>query len=420
MKIKKYIADSMPEALQKVREDLGPRAVLLNTRHVKKEGTLGVLSKRKVEVTAALDDAPPLPQRVAGQPAPDRGPDPSAPPPAGPRTVPSGSSRPAPEPPIGRPQVVPSSTSLPAREAESGEGAWADRLSRDLRDMRESLRTLAQSQNRRSGGLAIPLPGQLRGLADSMKHADFDPEVVAEVVERLLTDPGPGGFGDREGLEQGAARLLTQGAPRACPIAVKEGVRSVVAFVGASGVGKTTVAAKIAAEFALRANRRVCLVAADVERVGGLDQIRALAEMIRVPLEVVYTPEEMEKAIRSRRDVDLILIDTPGLGPRDREKLKDLEGMVREASPNEVHLVLSATTSSPVMADTAGVFKALGTNRLIFTKLDESTRLGGVLMAASRLGLPLSHLSDGRSVPGDLRAADTVELALLALRQKTT
>lgn len=416
MKIKKYIADSMPEALQKVREDLGPRAVLLNTRHVKKEGTLGVLTKRKVEVTAALDDAPPLPQRTAHQPAPGQGQEPAPPPPAGQRPAAGAPSRPGSDPPAGRPPVTP--TSAAAREA--GEAAWADRLTRELRDMRESLRTLAQSQSQRPSGGTIPLPGALRGLADSMKHADFDPEVVAGVVERLLTDPGPGGFGDREGLEQVAARLLIQGAPRACPIVVKEGVRSVVTLVGASGVGKTTVAAKIAAEFALRANRRVCLVAADVERVGGLDQIRALADMIRVPLEVVYTSEEMEKVIRSRRDVDLVLIDTPGLGPRDREKLKDLEAMLRQASPNEVHLVLSATTSSPIMADTAGGFKALGANRLIFTKLDESTRWGGLLMAASRLGLPLSYLSDGRSVPGDLREADTVELALLSLRQKTT
>ena len=413
MKIKKYIADSMPEALQKVREDLGPRAVLLNTRHIKKEGTLGVLSKRKVEVTAALDDAPPARPASQGAAAPKTEAPASAGPAAMPRAVP-----PSPEtgiaPPARRTSEPRATGHDPRREGGDGEAVWADRLSKEIRDLKESLRTLAQ--NHRSASGSFPLPGALRGLSERMRHADFDPEVVAAVVERLLTEPGPGGFGDREGLEQGAARLLTQTVPPVAPTAVKEGVRTVAAFVGASGVGKTTVAAKIAAEFALRANKRVCLVAADVERVGGLDQVRALAGMIGVPLEVVYTPEEMSKVIRGRRDVDLILIDTPGVGPRDREKLKALEEMLREASPNEVHLVLSATTSAPVMADTAEVFKTVRANRLLFTKLDESTRLGGVLITASRSGLPLSYLSDGRSVPGDIRAADPTELALLALK----
>jgi flagellar biosynthesis protein FlhF len=249
-----------------------------------------------------------------------------------------------------------------------------------------------------------------------MRHAELEPEAAASAVERLLADPGPGGFEDREGLERGAARILAQAMPPAAATTVKEGVRTVAAFVGASGAGKTTVTAKIAAEFALRSRAKVCVVAADVERVGGLDQIRALAAITGVPLEVVYTPEDMTKVIRGQRDANLILIDTPGIGPRDRDKLKGLEEMLREAAPNEVHLVLSATTGAPHMADAAEAFRPAGVNRLLFTKLDESTRLGGVLTMASRSRIPLSYLSDGRSVPGDIRAADPVELALLAIR----
>lgn len=407
MKIKKYIADSMPEALQKVKDDLGPRAVLLNTRQLKKDGALGLLSKRKVEITAALDDAPPPAQKAPAQAAAAS--TPAQPPARPPSRQPSSEDlRPA-----ERPSEPRSSTPAPQREAP-GETAWADRLSKEIRDLKDSLRTLTQAQNHRAGRL--PLPGELRGLSRRLEHAGFEETVISSVVEKLLVEPGPGGFEDREKLDRQAARLLTHALPPPSATAVKGGLRTVAAFVGASGVGKTTAAAKIAAEFALRSQARVCLVAADVERVGGLDQMRALAGMIGVPLEVVYTPEEMSRVIRGRRDVDLILIDTAGIGPREQDKLKALQEILREAAPNETHLILSAATSAPQMADTAEAFQAVGVNRLLFTKLDETTRLGGVLTMASRSNLPLSYLTDGRSVPGDIRPADLIELALLAIK----
>lgn len=398
----------MPEALQKVKDDLGPRAVLLNTRQIKKDGALGLLSKRKVEITAALDDAPPPGQKAPSQAA---APKPAQARPAQPSAqAPSENLRQTERPLDPRSQLP-----TPQREG-AGDSGWADRLSKEIRDLKESLRTLTQAQNHRAGRL--PLPGELRGLSRRLEHAGFEEAVVFSVVERLLIEPGPGGFEDREKLDSQAARLLTHALPPPAATAVKQGLRTVAAFVGASGVGKTTAAAKLAAEFALRSQTKVCLVAADVERVGGLDQMRALAGMIGVPLEVVYTPEEMSRVIRGRRDVDLILIDTAGIGPREQDKLKALQETLKEAAPNETHLVLSAATGAPQMADTAEAFQAVGVNRLLFTKLDETTRLGGVLTMASRSSLPLSYLTDGRSVPGDIRPADLMELALLAITGK--
>ncbi len=406
MKIKKYIADSMPEALQKVKEDLGPRAVLLNTRQIKKDGALGLLSKRKVEITAALDDAPPPAQKTPAQAtAVPKSAQPSS-------RTPPGQTPPESPRPAERPLDPRSSTPDPRREG-GGDSVWADRLTREIQDLKESFKTLTQAQNHRGGGLLFP--GELRGLSQRMEYAGFEATIISTLVEKLLVEPGPGGFEDREGLERQVARLLTQGMSPPTATAVKQGLRTVAAFVGTTGVGKTTAAAKIAAEFALRAQMRVCLVAADVERVGGLDQMRALAGMIGVPLEVVYTPEEMSRVIRGRRDVDLILVDTAGVGPRERDKLKALEQILKEAAPNETHLILSATTSAPQMADTAEVFRPVGVNRLLFTKLDETTRLGSALTMASRSGLPLSYLTDGRSVPGDIRPADPMALALLAI-----
>ena len=402
MKIKKYLADSMSEALQKVKDDLGPRAVLLNTRQVKKEGAIGILTKKKVEITAALDENPPPARGPVALPGTAQAPRPAQP---------SSTTRALSSTPSAGPAARQRTPSAAGETSES----WAQRLSLDLQDLREALRVLTPSPDHRGRG-ALPLPGQLRALSEGMDYSGFSAGSISSCLERLLIAPGPGGFEDGEGLKRQAARFIAESLPPSASTVVKKGVRTVAAFVGTAGVGKTTAAAKIAAEFALREGVRVCLVAADVERVGGLDQIRALSEIIGVPLHVVYTPEEMARVIRDQRQMDLVLIDTAGVGPGERNKLEALRDMLREAAPSEVHLILGATADPRHMTDAAEAFRTAGVNRLLFTKLDETFRLGGVIDTAAQSKLPLSYLTNGRSVPGDIRAADPLDLALRAIK----
>ncbi len=402
MKIKKYTADSMSEALQKVKDDLGSRAVLLNTRQIKKDGAMAILSRKKVEITAALDDSPPIPNK-SSHPHQKRSQPPSGSPSAPTSGISRGASKEARDP-------------RRSSDGDEASGPLAERVSREIRELKEILKTRSPSHYPRPEGGALPLPGQLLGLSERMDFAGFGGSFAASLIERLLVDPGPGGFEDRGKLEQQAAKFIVQTLPGATPSVVNKGVRTVAALVGTAGAGKTTAAAKIAGEFALRQKSKVCLVAADVERVAGLDQIRALAGMIGVPLHVVYTAEEMSSVIRGQRETDLILIDTPGLGPQDGDKLKGLSGILREAAPNEVHLILGATTGASQMADVAEAFRPIGTNRLLFTKLDETARLGGILTMAASSNITLSYLTDGRSVPGDIRPADPMDLALQAIR----
>jgi flagellar biosynthesis protein FlhF len=189
------------------------------------------------------------------------------------------------------------------------------------------------------------------------------------------------------------------------PTRLGKGVRSIVALVGSAGVGKTTAAARMAAHFS-ETGARVLLVAADTDRIGGLEQIRAYAGILGVPIEVVYTADEMGDLIRERRDVDLILIDTGGVGPLDQARLLQLEALLKEAAPNEVHLTLAATADLQQMHDVVAAFERLGVNRLLLTKIDETARLGMVCAAAVASKLPMSYLTNGRAVPGDFQQAD--------------
>ncbi len=118
----------------------------------------------------------------------------------------------------------------------------------------------------------------------------------------------------------------------------------------------------------------------------------------------------MVLAIRERRDVDLLLIDTAGASPSSPEELARLTDLLKEAGPSEVQLVLGAPTGMQQMLDALAAYKAVGADRLLLTKLDETDRLGAACSLAARAGLPISYTTDGRDVPGNLSPGDPEQL----------
>lgn len=383
MRIKKYIAASMPEALKQVKADLGPQAVILNTRTLRKSGKLGLGAKGQVEVTAAIDEGGTL----SAKKRPVK------------KTVPTAQGEtPASSPAKPIERTIPvrgSSLSAPAPEPQ-----WADRITQKLEGLEAALRTSPSRPNEK-----LLLPGALDALAQQFRLAGLSDVLAQDVLKALLLDPGPDGLKDLPPLQKRAGELMGRWFEKPQPTRLGKGVRSVVALVGPAGVGKTTAAARMAAEFS-EAGARVLLVAADTDRVGGLEQIRAYAGILGVPVEVVYTAEELGDLIRERRDVDLMLIDTGGVGPLDQARLAQLDDLLKEAAPNEVHLTLSATADLQQMQDVVAAFERMGVNRLLLTKIDETARLGTVCAAAVASKLPLSYITNGRAVPGDFQQAD--------------
>lgn len=397
MRIKKYVADTMPEALKLVKADLGPRAVILNTRTTRKGSALGILGKGQVEVTAAVDDG-----RQPWTQASDRAP---------------GKKRPprAPSEPVGAQQVPAASPAAlktaPGRPSSGTE--WADRISRQIEEVQAALRSAAAASH--EGGLF--LPGALGPLARQMEAAGLGRGLARDLLESILLDPGDTGLKDLGPVQERAVRMLARRFAPPSPIRLAKGVRTVVALVGPAGTGKTTAAAKIAAHFASQ-NARPAFIAADAARVGGLEQIRAYAGILGIPVDVVYTPEEMGDVIRARRDIDLILVDTAGVSPMAADQIEALGALLREAAPSEVHLVVSATSALQQMQDTVAAFSRVDANRLILTKLDETGRLGAACTMGAESRLSLSYTTDGRAVPGDLHPADPEALARMVFSRR--
>lgn len=189
-----------------------------------------------------------------------------------------------------------------------------------------------------------------------------------------------------------------------------------VAFVGATGVGKTTTLAKIAVRWVLRHGPRdIALVAADPVRIGAQDQLRSLAQLLGVP---VYTPEKFEQlpALLSGLSERLILIDTPGASVRDTQLAGRMAVLSNSASKLETALVLAASTQAGAIEEAVRNFAPANPSCCVLTKLDEAASLGGVLSALIRARLPVSYMSEGQRVPEDLRPARALELVSAAVR----
>ena len=144
---------------------------------------------------------------------------------------------------------------------------------------------------------------------------------------------------------------------------------------------------------------------ADTYRIAAIDQIRTFAEIVDIGLQVVFSPEEVSDALESCENDDIVFIDTAGRSQRNTEHMRDLESFLEVMHPDETHLVLSATTKDSDLNDTIKRYKDLNVNRLLFTKLDETARLGNVFNIVSNSGIHVSYLTSGQSVPDDIELA---------------
>jgi flagellar biosynthesis protein FlhF len=225
---------------------------------------------------------------------------------------------------------------------------------------------------------------------DHLQQRQFVREKIAEQLERLLPVSGP------------ITRTKTSGP-------------HVVALIGPTGVGKTTTIAKLAAKLKLDENRRIGLVTIDTYRIAAVDQLKKYADIIGSPLRVVHTPEELREAVQQMRDCDFVLIDTAGRSPKDTLKLNELRTFLEAASPEEVHLVLSATADRGCVDLAIEKFSNVRVDKLIFTKLDEARHVGAVLGVVRSVRKPLSYVTTGQGVPADIEVARGKRIAQLIL-----
>lgn len=390
MTIKRYEGQYVHEVIARIREELGPEAVVLHTRWRNPAGLQRLLGRQGVEVWASeaglareADEAiAPEPEPAANGQANGQA--------NGEVTGPSAARALAlrqtlatleAEPPTPEPKrtTLPSVPAAPAPDADPA-SREVSRIVARLEQKLDSLRERLESGGIQAAG------NRCRALIE----VGIDPEVAAEIVDAA----------DESSVGEVLGRCF-----RAVPEWRLDQPR-VVVLAGPSGAGKTSTVAKLAARFGLRGGRRVLLVSCDTQRVGTFEQIQALGELMELPVTVVRTAAEAAAKLRGvRHAFDLILIDTPAVN-EDAASWRRLTDILLAVEPDEVQAVLPATLrGSDARRVLTRLTDELHVAAVVVTKLDETTAPGLLADIAWRHGLPISYLGCGPEIPADLEPA---------------
>jgi flagellar biosynthesis protein FlhF len=380
----------MAEALSQVKSAMGSDAVILHTRTFQQRHWLGLRRQEVVEVTAGKGVNVPDRRRgaeVVKRPAGDS------------RTVPT-----APGPEANRRQLL---------ESPVAGNAMIMSLSQEMGALKSMVQDLVTQTRQKQ---APQVPEELFEYYLSLIQSEVAEELAAQIVKTLQRDVRPEHLNQPQFVREKLAEQVEKLLPVAGPIRrTKLTGPHVVALIGPTGVGKTTTVAKLAADLRLRQNHRVGLITLDTYRIAAIDQLKKYAEILRSPLQVIASPDDMRAAIHSMHECEFILIDTAGRSPRDALKLNELKSFLSVACPDEVHLVLSSTASQECVELAVSRFGEVGMDRIIFTKLDEAAHVGVVLNVVSRVKMSLSYITTGQDVANDIEVGGGRRIARLIL-----
>lgn len=390
----------MQDAVFKVKADLGANAVILHTRKIREGGFFGLFGKKMVEVIATIDDdrdsqlTKDLRQELN----------------------------------MLREKVQKLDQEKLEQQKLEQQKLEQQKLEQQKLEQQKLQEQQQQNQlQQRFGGganypnVGVPVPqllfpGQMQKYAEKLSHEGVSLEVINEICQALINHLEVHELHKEEIVysalvEQIAHRIVTYP-----PIEVSQS-RKVMAFVGPTGVGKTTTIAKLAARIALQQRqRKVGLITADTYRIAAVEQLKTYSDIINVPLRVIYTGADLEQALKDLDYCDLIFIDTAGRSQKSDSQMEQLKEILPKQLIDEIHLVLAMNTGHEDMLEIIQKFSEPYLTSLIFTKRDETSKKGAFLNVLKETGHKVSYVTFGQDVPEDIEEANPRKLAEMILR----
>lgn len=406
MRVKRYIVDSMPDALQRIRSDLGKDAVILNTKEVKTGGVFGFFSRRQIEVIAAIDSI----ASSTGQTQLNTSMKPGNEKEMRSVTLMSGSNGSEAAstnfPPVA--VMDPEHTSQKSLEKERAVKAVPsdkNEITEEIKEIKKMMYKLVSTGNEKEN-----IPEFFRKVEKQLIDHEFDPLFIHEIIQSCIDQ-----------LEGPIDQLTEKQAYQIVKAKIKEKIDTerihgisektkIVNFVGPTGVGKTTSIAKLAAEQVLKYHRKVGFITSDTYRIAAVEQLKTYATILNVPLEVVYSPQDLKKALEKLKDLDLIFMDTAGRNYRNEMYVSELNSLLKTNEESETYLVLSLTMKYKDMKAVTDNFSKFKIDKVLFTKKDETDSYGPIFNLANHFSIQLSYIANGQNVPDDISKLNVDEL----------
>ncbi|WP_342572581.1 flagellar biosynthesis protein FlhF [Paenibacillus sp. FSL R5-0749] len=441
MRVKQYVVETMPEAMLQIRKDLGSDAVILSTKEIKVGGVMGMFRKKRIEVVAAVDKEEnkqttkpvqnqftPVPRafvpeayrqtarsfvaasdesattNTADQSVQEKSA--AAPSVFESRNISSdidsgsGSSSTEHKP---RPQGADFSGSTTATKP-IGSDLQQDKLMTELQDLKQMVTRLSKQ-----GTSVDPLTEELQPIRERLTEQDVWPEVWEAWFDSIQTR-----LSEDELKEQNVEQVVKLEVMHFLEQRIEEGIlptTRIVYVAGPTGVGKTTTIAKLAAEQMFKKHRKVGFITSDTYRISAVEQLRTYASILNVPLEVVQSPGDTQRAISRLENCDLIFMDTAGRNYRNELLVSELQSLLAPVENSETFLVMSMTSKSADMVQIMEHFSKYGLDKVIFTKMDETGSCGPLFNLLHRFPLKLAYVANGQNVPDDLLKPDADSLS---------
>lgn len=379
MIIKKYIVNNMNEAMNRIRYELGKDAVIISQRKIRKPGFMGIFAPKVMEVTAAIDNS-------------------------------KGTTEKDVQSSIDAIKKV-IETKIPAKEKEEKEKesnnslklkepSINDDILKEMQEMKDMLLKIKD-------GSKDVQSNSKSGIELRLEKNDLNEEVIKKVIARANVIEEE--ISEDEKVKRSIEDMISLADIK---------MNGIVVLAGPTGVGKTTTIAKMAGRLALVEKKRVGLITIDTYRIGAVEQLSTYADIMNIPFKSVFSVKEMEAAIESMKECDVILIDTTGRSSKNVMQIAELNSFIQKVSADNIHLVISCTTKDKDINSIVQGYKTLNFNSVIITKLDETTTYGSILNILQCAGKPLSFVTTGQNVPDDFKKFEAKEIADLILGEE--
>jgi len=265
----------------------------------------------------------------------------------------------------------------------------------EIRQMKAMMAKLARSREEEEE------PAAFSKLRQRLAEQEVAREWIDLLIEKIRSHPNYHFESGTETVWAIASEVLKEWVHPGEPAGIREGTR-VVHIVGPTGVGKTTTIAKLAADQVLRSKRKVGFITSDTYRIAAVEQLRTYANILNVPMEVVFSPLELARAFKQLEDREIIFMDTAGRNYRNDLYVSEVNSLIQRDEDCDTFLVLSLTHKTRDLSAIASKFTAYGVTKVIYTKRDETDAIGPVLNLAMQHHLKAAYVTTGQNVPDDI------------------